>query len=373
MKVNVFNKAHYNIEIDGIIFPSFKETILEVATVSTFFRKVRAEKSFRIGKNNNDSYVKRHGLYEGKKYNFCLDIQEGGTGEAYRYAIEALAKPIIKFLPEGETAFSNRPLKHYNIRFFNSTRIRQQGKPSVGPKDIFFSHGIGDKNYWVGNKIKDFKYAFVPGPAWEKRMRETGYKGEIFISGYTKLDDAINCEIKKNNYDKPYIVWAPTHGYNYSHKGRSSFPECNELINSLSKDYIKKIALHPTSKMHNRQKHIPTMQELIDADVVIADAGSTLYEAWILGKPVIFPDWICKKDILRHFSKDKNNFEYQIYSKGIGYHAKDIQDMNKMIEKALINGMKDNSKEFIEGIYPKQLRGKAGKTAADYIIKIASR
>jgi len=39
---------------------------------------------------------------------------------------------------------------------------------------------------------------------------------------------------------------------------------------------------------------MPTMQPLVDADVVIADAGSTIYEAWALGKPVIFPDWLGK-------------------------------------------------------------------------------
>lgn len=366
MIVTILNTAHFEIKVENFTFKPFEISEISLGRNESVFRELRCNKMLRVDRINNNEYIKKHNLVEGNKFNFIYDVLSQHAGQAYEFAIEALANPIIKHLGR-DAGYSNRPLKKLNCRFFSSLRINEQNKILVGPNDIFFSHGIADKNYWIGNNIKDYKYAFVPGPAWEKRMRKTGYKGEIFVCGYTKLDPLLNGEYPKNEYSKPYIVWAPTHGYHTKNKGRSTYPQCLNLVNEIDKKYQTKIALHPTSKLHTQEKHIPTLQELVDADVVIADAGSTLYEAWILDKPVIFPDWICKKDVLNHFKSDKDNFEYQIYDKGIGYHAKDMKELNKMIELALTNGMKEEEKEFIEEIYPSNIRGRAGEIAAGYL------
>ena len=373
MLVNILNKVHYPITIDKYRFEPFEEITIRIDS-NEIFREIRSNRELRVGKLDNQAYMKRHGLKKGNKINFVYDNMSQHAGEAYIHAIEALSNPIIKHLPKKDIGYSKIPLTRMNIRFFNSARINEQGKAPVGANDIFFSHGIGDKNYWKGDKIKDYKYAFVPGPAWEKRMRNTGYKGEIFVCGYTKLDPLINIDknsIKKNL--KPKILWAPTHGYHSKNKGRSSYPVFLRYLDQIPKDYDLVTSLHPTSKMHNKKKQLPTTNELLEADIVIADAGSTLYEAWILGKPVIFPDWICAKDTMNHFKSDPANFEYQIYSKKIGYHAKDMKDMIKLFDIALSDGMKDLEKEFIEEIYPTDLRGKAGETAAKQILELANR
>lgn len=368
----ILNKAHYPVKIRDLTFKPFKEVSIKI-TSDSLFREIRMRRELRVGKLNNQSYIKRHGLKEGNRINFVYDNLNQHAGEAYIFAIEALSNPIIKYLPKDQIGYSKIPLTKMNIRFFNSARINEQSKAPVGPNDVFFSHGIGDKNYWKGSKIADFKYAFVSGPAWEERMRDTGYKGEIFVCGYTKLDPLINKKesIKKNS--KPVILWAPTHGYHSNNKGRSSYPQFMKYLDQIPSDFKIITSLHPTSKMHNKAKQLPTMEALLQADIVIADAGSTLYEAWILGKPVIFPDWICSRDVMNHFKKDQANFEYQIYSKKIGYHAKDMKHMIKLFDIALTDGMKDLEKEFIEGIYPSELRGKAGETAAKKILELADR
>ena len=373
MVVNILNKVHYPITIGKYTFKPFEEVTIRIDSDS-LFREIRSNRGLRVGKTNNESYIKRHGFKKGNKINFVYDNMSQHAGEAYVNAIEALSNPIMKHLPEKDVGYSKIPLTRMNIRFFNSARINEQGKIPVGPNDIFFSHGIGDKNYWKGSKIADYKYAFVPGPAWEKRMRNTGYKGEIFVCGYTKLDPLININknsIKKNS--KPKILWAPTHGYHSKNKGRSSYPAFLKYLDQIPNDFEVITSLHPTSKMHNNIKQLPTMKALLEADIIIADAGSTLYEAWILNKPVIFPDWICAKDTMNHFKTDPANFEYQIYSKKIGYHAKDMKDMIKLFDIALSDGMKDLEKEFIEKIYPSKLRGKAGETAAKQILELANR
>ena len=370
MRAVIFNKAHYVIKIAGWTFKPFEEQIIYIGSYDYDFKLVRSNKNLRIDEYNNESYKKRHNLKIGTNYNFIYDEINQHAGNAYKYAIEALANPIIENLPKNETGYFSRPVpgidyKGINIRFFSSMRINQQGKCSIGPNDIFISHGIGDKNYWTGKHIRYFNYAFCTGPTWENRMRDTGYKGEIFQVGYTKLDPIFQGKYTKRQSKNPVIAWLPTHGYGNKHKGRSSYPFFEKFLNQFPAEYEIINGMHPTTKMNSKKKQTPTIQKLIDADIVIADAGSTLYESWAIGTPVIFPDWICKHDIMKHFENDTQNLEYQIYSKKIGYHAKDFKEMLILIEKALIDGMKDEEKDFIENIFPEKFRGQSGKIAAE--------
>jgi hypothetical protein len=369
-QITVFNKYHFPIKIEGYTFPPGEEVVIEIEFTSIKFRNIRANKGLRIGKHNNIEYKQKYMSDIYYKYNMVYDSYSQHREGAYLQAIEALAGPIIKHLPKKEAGYIHIPAFGQNLRFFSEMRINQQGKHPVGPNDIFMSHGIGDKNYWTANNIAGYKHALVPGNAWKKKIEAGGYRGEIHVVGYTKLDPLFNGEYIRQKKEKPCIVWAPTHGYNGKHRGRSSYPQCMVLINEIPDCYEKIMALHPTSRIHKKTKHDVTMQELLDADVVIADAGSTLYEAWALGKPVIFPDWICKKDVLAHFNSE--NLEYQIYNKGIGYHAKDMEHLIKLIEVALSKGMQDIEIEFMEKIFPSELRGVAGKKAAEVLINIAN-
>jgi len=370
-QITVFNKHHFPIGLEGHVFPPGKEVLIDIEVNSSNFRNIRANKGLRVGKVNNAEYKKKYMSDTYYRYSMVYDAYSQHRGSAYEQAIEALATPISKYLPKNEVGFTRVPSPGWNLRFFSELRINQQGKYPVGPNDIFMSHGIGDKDYWLASKIGGYKHVLVPGPAWKKRIEAGKYRGEVHIVGYTKLDPLFNGEYKKNEFDKPFVVWAPTHGYNHKHKGRSSYPQCMSLIKEIPDCYKTAMALHPTSRMNKKNKHDVTMQELLDADVVIADAGSTLYEAWALGKPVIFPDWICKKDVLAHFSP--GNLEYQIYDKQIGYHAKNMKHLIKLIDVAIAQGMQQAEIEFMEGIFPSNLRGKAGKMAASVLKSIVKK
>jgi len=364
--ISIFNKHHFPITVGKHTFPPYEEVMIQYHMYSTEFRELRSNKSLRVGKFNNDEYKKKHYPKKFYEYNMVYDVNSQHKGSNYTRAIEALAMPIINYLPESSSGFVKVPVKGFNLRFFSSKRIMEQGKYPVGPNDIFMSHGIGDKDYWIAENIENYKFALVPGQAWKERLEAGGYKGEIFVVGYTKLDPIFKGEYEKEERNKPYVVWAPTHGYVHKHKGRSSYPQCLTLVREIPEEYETKLALHPTSKVNNKNgKKDVTMQELVDADVIIGDAGSTLYEAWAIGKPVIFPDWICKNDILAHFKP--GNLEYEIYDKGIGYHAKNMKHMIKLIDIAMNNGMKDEEIEFMESVFPAKLRGNAGETAAEAI------
>jgi len=369
--VPILNTLHFPVEVGRFVFPPQKEVVIEVEKNSSEFRMIRSVKGLRIDKHDNAAWMYKHGLIETYDFNMVYDTHSQHRGAAYLKAIEALSNPIIKHLPEGASGFIDKPSPHgINLRFFSSMRIRQQGKAPVGPCDVFYSHGIGDKNYWIAERIAGYRFALVPGPAWKERIEAGGFRGWIYIVGYTKLDPLLNGEYVRQERPsgKPYIVWAPTHAYHSRPKGRSSYPDCMRLISEIPDCYEATVALHPTSRLGLTRTQDVTLQELLDADVVIADAGSTLYEAWALGKPVIFPDWICRDAILSHFSP--GNLEYEIYNKRIGYHAKDMKHLVELIEVALHKGMRDPEIEFIERVFPSELRGQAGLKAAEALEEI---
>ncbi len=365
IRVAIFNKLHFPIEIDGTVFPPREEVFVRVRRSSVAFRRIRANKNLRIGKHDNLAWDKKMPLEPSYTFNMVRDIYSQHRGRLYEHVITSLADPIIPFLPKGSTGYLVKPSLGINLRFFSSARINQLGKYPVGPHDVFCSHGIADKDYRIARKIADYKNAFVSGPAWEKRTRDSGYKGDIWITGYTKLDPIFNGEYVRQEREKPYVVWAPTHR---SKTQRSSYPQCMTLIKQIPDCYETGLALHPTARAERKRKHIPSMQDLLDADVVIADVGSTVYEAWALGKPVVFPDWICKDAILKRMGKD--NFERRIYTEKIGYHAKDMKQLIKMVEKAVVDGITPEEVEFMEQILPAKLRGNSGKASAKALMQI---
>lgn len=106
------------------------------------------------------------------------------------------------------------------------------------------------------------------------------------------------------------------------------------------------------------------MQALVDADVVISDAGSLVYEAWALGKPVVFPDWLVKEGVFKHFP---GSFEEQIYREKIGYHVETPEQLGPMVERALMSGITEREKKFIDGIFPPELRGRSGEVTANLL------
>jgi len=105
------------------------------------------------------------------------------------------------------------------------------------------------------------------------------------------------------------------------------------------------------------------MQLLLDADVVISDCSSIIYEAWSLGKPVVFPDWIVRDAIMQRF---RGSFEWLVYQKGIGLHASCLDELVEMLD----GEMGSVEKDFIEGVFPAELRGKSGLRAAEVLREI---
>ncbi len=122
---------------------------------------------------------------------------------------------------------------------------------------------------------------------------------------------------------RPKVLWAPTHDYvrhgeeNYS---KSSYPDLLEFIPMFEKHFDLEVSLHP----RNRKDKQPTKYGLLDCDYVISDFGTIVYEAWALGKPVIFPHWLIGDRIKRHLGQSA---EAHIFHERLGLHADNPQQM----------------------------------------------
>lgn len=296
---------------------------------------------------------------------FCFDTHLRSRSVAYREAIRLLSEPIAKHLRQASYAENPMP-GSINVRFFNQHRIESKGGYVNPAADVFISHGCADKNYWRARKVRDFRAVFVMGPRWKRMILADGLVPEerIFEVGYTKLDPIFQGHVRKRYNARPVVLWAPTHSGG-KFEPQSSHPACLKLIREIPGKYRASVSPHPVNASGFRA----TMQALADADVVIADSGSTIYEALALGKPVIHPDWLVKDSLHK---MRPGTIEDEIYQEGIGYHARSMDHLIKLIDVALEQGMRDDAQELIDDIYPPDMRGKAGERAAKALQEIAA-
>lgn len=283
-------------------------------------------------------------------------------GDSYLKVLDSIIDPIIKYLPYGTyqkgTAFQDDML---NVSFF-CEHIPHEGS-------IFLCHGIADKNYHNGGRVKDYDYIFVSGDSWKQKMLLQGVPQEkILINGYTKLDPLFNeCRKIIYNDDKIRVLYAPTHNMlmyqDPGHNGVSCFPRLNKHLLSPPKDIEVMTSIHPANKVSKKE----TSDVYNLCDVVISDVSSVVYEALALDIPVVFPDFLVKEPVFRVYP---DSFEYQIYNEGIGYHANSVEHMWELIREAKQKGLDWKTVKFIDGIVNRETRGNAGEITAKELLRL---
>lgn len=173
----------------------------------------------------------------------------------------------------------------------------------IRPKaDVVMSHGVADKNYlWssdgqgkrLANQRQDL---LVPGEWLKRRLLESPAiklgADRIHVVGWPRLDDLIGQVPPPSRRligdPKPRVLWAPTHNRRKrgeTGRSTSSFPAFENYLRVLSRFAWIDVSVHP----RNRTDRTPTGASMPRADIVVADFGTTVYEAWALDKPVIFP------------------------------------------------------------------------------------
>lgn len=244
----------------------------------------------------------------------------------------------------------------------------------AGPTSVLINHGIADKNIRVGSRVNRYGHVVVPGPALTRRLQASGVRrARIVELGYPKLDPLFAMpRVPRPPAGRLRVLYAPTHGGGGEAKhmhdtepsgsiaSRStSFWRRDEVQAALGDRFDVTLALHP----RHRPDRAATFAEYLAADVVIADGGSTMWEAWALGLPVVFADWVSGDGNLAR----RTSLEARVYERQIGYHAATAYHLPDVIEQAVLQGMGEAETELVDTVLPPQFRGTSGQLHAEFL------
>ena len=243
------------------------------------------------------------------------------------------------------------------------------------------SHGVADKNYlWSsdgqGKRLANQRqHLLVPGEWLKRRLLESPAiklgEDRIHVVGWPRLDDLIGQvpppARRLIGEPKPRVLWAPTHNRRKrgeTGRSTSSFPAFENYLRALSKFAWIDVSVHP----RNRTDHTPTGASMPRADIVVADFGTTVYEAWALGKPVIFPRWLLADRIAEHMPGSAESY---IFAERIGYHPESFDEMVDMIRSGPV--ITPDVTAFMDDYLAPQYFGRSGARVAEVLTEIAAR
>lgn len=250
------------------------------------------------------------------------------------------------------------------------------------PADVVMSHGVADKNYFFrkdeqGERIANgLKHVFVPGQ-WLKRRLVASKRldlaaDQVHAVGWPRLDTLLELQAQRSpeprDGRRPRVLWAPTH--DYARRGDeqvslSSFPGFEPHLALLEQKFDVQVSLHP----RNRRDKVPTVDKLLWADYVISDFGTMVYEAWALGKPVIFPDWVIRDPILTYLPA--GSAERHIFSEGIGLHPSSPGELMDMISGGA--GICPATLSFLQDYLAPEYTGCSAQRTAELLTELAQR
>lgn len=246
------------------------------------------------------------------------------------------------------------------------------------PADVVMSHGVADKNYlWSsdgqGKRLANQReHLLVPGE-WLKRrlVRSPAIKlpaEQIHVVGWPRLDVLVD-QVPRPRWGpgaaKPRVLWAPTHNRRKrgeTGRSTSSFPEFERYLRPLSKFAWIDVSVHP----RNRADRTPTGASMPRSDIVVADFGTTVYEAWALGKPVIFPRWLLAERIAEYMPGSAESF---IFAERIGYHPESFDELIDILRAGPV--ITPDVAAFMDDYLAPEYRGCSSARVAEVLLQIA--
>ena len=247
------------------------------------------------------------------------------------------------------------------------------------PPDVLMSHGLADKNYFLrkddnGELISNrLEHLLVPGEWLKRRLLKAKSlevdEKHIHVVGWPRLDLLLATQQEMPPREpgaRPKVLWAPTH--DFARRGdeqysMSSYPELQEFVPMFEKHFDLEMSLHP----RNRTEKQPTHHSLLDCDYVISDFGTIVYEAWALGKPVIFPHWLIGDRIKRHLRKSAEVF---IFEERLGMHADSPQQVIDFVMDGA--GIDARTSAFMDDYLEPAYAGRSGERVATLLRSLSA-
>lgn len=297
-----------------------------------------------------------------KTVNFSRSLSKN-----YAQIQDEIGGAVLSHLPSDAVTYTDRQYRQGALNFTLFVRDRAE---------VILSHGLADKRYFflrdedTGERmINRFEHVLVPG-AWMRRQLLEG-KGvdltpdRIHVVGWPRLDLLLERQRELQATDVPFcerrprVLWAPTHDYRKrgpDQESTSTYPEFEEHLPTLREHADVEVSVHP----RNRKDKAPTHDQLLWADFVISDFGTMVYEAWALGKPVLFPAWILGDKIIRHM---KLSTEAHLFRERIGLHPASIDELIDLVRSGDATPGED-VRTFMDDYLDPTSRGCSGRVAA---------
>lgn len=300
-------------------------------------------------------------------------------GQTHRYL-----QPVWDALQELGVEFSirrNPEAGALNVYTNNRETYPSQSQLRDG-FSVHVSHGLASKGYRDHSKTRTYRHMFVPGDLQFREVVASGRPArKLEVAGYPKLDPLFPRRELEYSRDpsRVRVLYAPTHGgggekyvegdRNAPGARATSYWRKDEVLQLL-----QEAGFEVTESLHPRHSpgHKATFDEYVTADVVVADGGSTLFEAGVLGIPVVTPAWITRDRNIERGGPRRRTLESVYYVEEIGYHASSADELCDKVLQALQEGQDDKTVEFMEGIVPSSLRGVSGVRWAERLVELST-
>lgn len=286
--------------------------------------------------------------------------------------------PICAHLPKGSWTVRRQPSDDPDTINVLSSAWGVYNHRPAGPTSVLLSHGCADKGIRARHAHR-FDYTILPSPFYATTMGH-GDPDRWPVLGYPKLDPIFNGQIAPLPRDqRARVLYAPTHGGggeaqhwddnvapHLTAARRTTWWHRDQLLRRLNNtaDFDVVFCPHPRYKPDHRS----TLVEYVGADVVIADGGSTLWEALMLGIPLVVPAWLTAAANLR-----AKTLEARLYRERVGRHASSPAGFIAAVAEAADRGQTAQERQWGERVLPSALRGNAGKLHADFLLGLAGR
>jgi len=210
-------------------------------------------------------------------------------------------------------------------------------QPNV-PGDVLLGFDLADRRHYFQTdaqgerQINKFEKIIVPGRWTHQQLTDPQRLGvdpaRLMIAGAPRIDylRARQSQHTSHTNLRPKVLFAPLHE-NWRDKAGQTLSIAQDFAHYAQR--LEDICDVTTlSDPRNTGRKVAMTDALLAADIVITDYTSVMYEAWALGKPVIFPRWLTGDRVI-----EKANWiaEAHVYAKRIGHHPGNFEELRRLI------------------------------------------